>query len=365
MRTMRPNAAIAKIVAAFPGKRILVAGDLMLDRYWRGEVDRISPEAPVPIVRKLTAFAVPGGAANTACNVAALGARACLFGVTGPDDAGRELRHILAQRAIDCARISTGSERRTTVKLRVIAHDQQVLRIDEEDTAPVGARLGAEVVKRAARMMAQVDAVLISDYAKGFATAPVVKGIIDAARRRAKPVVVDPKGADVERYRGATLLKPNRNELAVLTRLPARDHEETVLAARQLLRVTGSTAIVVTEGKDGMTLFEPGRREEYFPSFAREVYDVTGAGDTALATLAVALAAGARLSDAVWLANLAAMLKKLSGDALAEELYLSIFSRLPDAEERRETAEFLARRPEGIADLAWGLLASTEFRFNH
>jgi D-beta-D-heptose 7-phosphate kinase/D-beta-D-heptose 1-phosphate adenosyltransferase len=306
---MRPNAAIARAVAAFAGRRVLVAGDLMLDRYWSGDVDRISPEAPVPIVRKVGAFGVPGGAANTACNVAALGARVTLFGVTGQDEAGAELRGMLSQRGIDCACLSIVAGRPTTVKLRIVAHDQQIVRIDEEDTSPIDASLADEVVKRAARLMPRVDAVLVSDYAKGFAIAPVIKGIIAAAVRHGKPVVVDPKGSDFERYRGATVLKPNRSELALLTGLPARQHEETMQAARQLLRLAGSTAIVVTEGKDGMTLLRPQTEEmpeEHFPSFAREVYDVTGAGDTALATLAVALAAGAPLGDAVWLANLAA-----------------------------------------------------------
>jgi D-beta-D-heptose 7-phosphate kinase/D-beta-D-heptose 1-phosphate adenosyltransferase len=303
---MRPNAAIAKAVAAFAGRHVLVAGDLMLDRYWSGDVDRISPEAPVPIVRKVGAFGVPGGAANTACNVAALGARVTLFGVTGQDEAGAELRAMLSQRGIDCAHLSVAAGRPTTVKLRIVAHDQQIVRIDEEDTAPIGASLADAVVKRAARLMPRVDAVLVSDYAKGFATAAVVEGIIAAAVRHSKPVVVDPKGSDFERYRGATVLKPNRSELALLTGLPARHHEETIHAARQLLRLAGSTAIVVTEGKDGMTLLRPDAPEEHFPSFAREVYDVTGAGDTALATMAVALAAGAALGDAVWLANLAA-----------------------------------------------------------
>lgn len=303
---MRPNAAIAKAVAAFTGKRVLVAGDLMLDRYWSGVVDRISPEAPVPVVRKVGAFGVPGGAANTACNVAALGARVTLFGVTGQDEAGAELREALIQRGIDCAHISVAAGRPTTLKLRIVAHDQQIVRIDEEDTAPIDARLGDEVVARATRMMPRVDAVLVSDYAKGFAIAPVVKGIVAAAVRHGKPVVVDPKGSDFERYRGATVLKPNRSELAILTGLPARNHEETIHAAGQLLRLAGTAAIVVTEGKDGMTLLRPDAPEEHFPSFAREVYDVTGAGDTALAMLAVALAAGAKLGDAVWLSNLAA-----------------------------------------------------------
>jgi len=303
---MRPNAAVAKAIAAFAGRHVLVAGDLMLDRYWSGDVDRISPEAPVPIVRKVGAFGVPGGAANTACNVAALGARVTLFGVTGQDEAGAELRAMLSQRGIDCAHLSVAAGRPTTVKLRIVAHDQQIVRIDEEDTAPIGASLADAVVKRAARLMPRVDAVLVSDYAKGFAIASVVKAIVAAAARQGKPVVVDPKGSDFERYRGATVIKPNRSELALLTGMPARHHEETMHAARQLLRLAEPTAIVVTEGKDGMTLLRPDTPEEHFPSFAREVYDVTGAGDTALATLAVALAAGAALGDAVWLANLAA-----------------------------------------------------------
>lgn len=303
---MRPTAALSRVIQTFAGKRVLVAGDLMLDRYWSGEVDRISPEAPVPIVRKVGAFDVPGGAANAACNVAALGARVTLFGVTGRDAAGTELRAMLRNRGIDCTHISIAAGRPTTLKLRIVAHDQQIVRIDEEATAPVNAAMAKAVVARAARIMPRIDAVLISDYAKGFAIAPVVQGIIAAARRHSKPVVVDPKGAGLDRYRGATVLKPNRNELAVLTGLPARQHRETMQAARRLLQLAGSSAIVVTEGKDGMTLLQPDTPEEYFPSFARQVYDVTGAGDTALATLAVALAAGAALSDAVWLANLAA-----------------------------------------------------------
>jgi D-beta-D-heptose 7-phosphate kinase/D-beta-D-heptose 1-phosphate adenosyltransferase len=302
---MRPNAAISKALEAFAGKRVMVAGDIMLDRYWHGEVDRISPEAPVPIVRKTGGFAVPGGAANTACNVAALGARVTLFGVTGRDETAAELRGLLTRRGIDCTHISEAADRPTTLKLRIVAHDRQVVRIDEEDTAPIEESLAIDVVRRAARMMSRVDAVLISDYAKGFALVPVVEAIIVAAARHGKPVVVDPKGADFNRYRGATILKPNRAELTAFTGLPARNREETMHAARQLLHLAGS-AIVVTEGKDGMTLLLPDGPEEHFPSFAREVYDVTGAGDTALATLAVSLAAGAALGDAVWLSNLAA-----------------------------------------------------------
>ena len=278
----------------------------MLDRYWRGDVDRISPEAPVPVVRKTATSSVPGGAANTACNVTALGAHAVLFGVTGEDETGAELCKLLRARGIDCSGVATAKGRPTTVKLRIVAHNQQVVRVDEEDTSTIDAALADRMVARIRRLMARADAVLVSDYAKGFVTPRLAGGIIEAARGYGKPVVVDPKGADLERYRGATVIKPNRIELATLTGLLVRDHEETLAAARELLRRAGETAIVVTEGKDGMTLLQPDQPETHFPSFAREVYDVTGAGDTALATLAVALGAGARITDAVWLSNLAA-----------------------------------------------------------
>jgi D-beta-D-heptose 7-phosphate kinase/D-beta-D-heptose 1-phosphate adenosyltransferase len=306
MASPLPNSSIARVIAAFAGKQVLVLGDLMLDRYWYGEVDRISPEAPVPVVRKVSAQGIPGGAANTACNVVALGATVTLFGAVGRDEAGVELRRILARRGINCSAVLTAAARRTTVKLRIMAHDQQVVRIDEEDTAPIDGSLVGQVQRRAARMLPQVDAVLVSDYAKGFVTEPLIRDVIRAARRHGKPVVIDPKGADCDRYRGATVIKPNRSELAVLTGLPARHHAESVQAGHRLLQLTGAAAIVVTEGRDGMTLLQPDTPEEHFPSFALEVYDVTGAGDTALATLAVALAAGAGMRDAVWLSNLAA-----------------------------------------------------------
>ncbi len=302
---MKPTSA-ARLLSAFDGKRVLVAGDLMLDRYWRGEVERISPEAPVPVVRKTSAYAVPGGAANTARNVTALGAQAILLGTAGRDEAGAELCRILTEGGIDCSRISVAAGRPTTVKLRVIAHDQQVVRVDEEETTALDGSLAAQVVKRARLLIPRVDAVVISDYAKGFVSTEVARGLVEAARRAGKPVVVDPKGTDCVRYRGVTLIKPNRNELAALTGLAVRNHDETMVAGQELLRRMGGAAVVVTEGKDGMTLLQPGGAARHFPSFAREIYDVTGAGDTALAMLAVALAAGAQLDDAVWLSNLAA-----------------------------------------------------------
>jgi D-beta-D-heptose 7-phosphate kinase/D-beta-D-heptose 1-phosphate adenosyltransferase len=181
-----------------------------------------------------------------------------------------------------------------------------VVRIDEEDTAPIAPAIVSELAFRAGQAIPAVDAVLISDYAKGLLVPELLGRIIAAANRCGKPVVADPKGNDCRIYAGATVIKPNRSELAALTGRPVRTHDETLAAARQLVTLMGSTAVVVTEGKEGMTLLCPGAPERQFPASAREVYDVTGAGDTVTAALALALASGATLEDAVWLSNVAA-----------------------------------------------------------
>lgn len=290
----------------FTGRRILVAGDVMLDRYWWGTVDRISPEAPVPVVRKQRATLAAGGAANTAANLVALGAAPILMGVAGRDEAGAQLRHTLETAGIDTTLLLEVRERPTTVKTRIVAHDQHVVRVDEEDTTAIAGPVMEEALSRLEPVLGGVDAVVISDYAKGFVTARLAEAVIGAARQAGKPVLVDPKGADHTRYRGASVVKPNRLELSILSRVPVRDHAETVAAARRLLPELGGAAILVTEGKEGLTLLEPGADEHHLPTFARQIYDVTGAGDTVIATLALAVAAGSTLPEAAWLANHAA-----------------------------------------------------------
>ncbi|MGA2433902.1 MAG: PfkB family carbohydrate kinase, partial [Bryobacteraceae bacterium] len=219
-----------------------------------------------------------------------------------------ELRYLLAKANVDCEPVLTDPTRPTTVKTRIIAHDQHVVRIDEEDTTPVAPRIAAEIASRAEEAMENSDAVLISDYAKGAMTPEVLRRIIQAAKQSGKPVVVDPKGHDWSIYAGATVIKPNRGELAALTGLAVRNHADAISAARRLMAAMGSTAVVVTEGKEGMTFLAPDGPERTFPAYARQVYDVTGAGDTVSATLTLALASGATLEEAVWLSNVAASL---------------------------------------------------------
>jgi D-beta-D-heptose 7-phosphate kinase/D-beta-D-heptose 1-phosphate adenosyltransferase len=297
---------IREILDRFPAVRILAIGDLMLDQYWWGIADRISPEAPVPVVRKMRASSAPGGAANSAANAAALSAAVTVIGVVGEDAAGDELRKVLSARRIECSDIITSPGRPTTVKTRILAHNQQVARVDEEDTSPLDAALSDRVARNAERVISSIDAVLVSDYAKGLLTEQVLSRVISRALAAGVPVIVDPKRSDVRLYSGATVIKPNRTELACLTGLPARNHLETIHAARSLADRMATTAVVVTEGDDGMSLVRAGMPEMHFPTAARQVYDVTGAGDTAIATLTVALAAGADLAQSVWLANLAA-----------------------------------------------------------
>ena len=279
--------------------RILIAGDVMLDRYWFGEVSRISPEAPVPVVKVERIEERPGGAANVARNAAALGAQVLLLSVVGDDEAGQTLARLL-----DDAGISTGLHRdphlATTVKLRVIGRQQQLLRIDFE-TSPAHEVLRAKLAEFEQRL-AYCDAVILSDYGKGGLAH--ISDMIRLARAAGKPVLVDPKGDDFARYAGATLLTPNRAELRAVIGSWANDAElsEKVHQLRTRLELD---ALLVTRSEEGMTLFSAaGMWHE--PAVAREVFDVSGAGDTVIATLAVMLGSGSDLAGAMRYANRAA-----------------------------------------------------------
>ena len=279
--------------------RVLVAGDVMLDRYWFGEVERISPEAPVPVVKIARSEERPGGAANVARNVSALGPHATLLSVVGNDEAGTALEKLLAGDGVQ-ASLLRDPALPTTVKLRVIGRQQQLLRIDFE-TAPSHEVLAAKLADYD-RLVQDADVVVLSDYGKGGLTH--IASMIDRARIAGKTVLVDPKGDDYARYRNATVLTPNRAELREVV---GRWKDEADLAARaQKLRADlALEALLVTRSEEGMTLFTD-KGEQTIPAQAREVYDVSGAGDTVIATLAVMLAAGATLPDAVRIANEAA-----------------------------------------------------------
>ena len=279
--------------------RVLVAGDVMLDRYWFGEVERISPEAPVPVVKIARSEERPGGAANVARNVSALGPEATLLSVVGNDEAGAALEKLLAGERVRTSLLRDPAVP-TTVKLRVIGRQQQLLRIDFE-TAPSHEVLAAKLADYN-RLLHGADVVILSDYGKGGLTH--IATMIDRARAAGKTVLVDPKGDDYARYRNATVLTPNRAELReVIGRW--KDEADLTARAQKLRADLALEALLVTRSEEGMTLFT-AEGAQTIPAQAREVYDVSGAGDTVIATLGVMLAAGASLPDAVGVANEAA-----------------------------------------------------------
>lgn len=279
--------------------RVLVVGDVMLDRYWFGEVSRISPEAPVPVVKVERSEERLGGAANVARNCAALGARVALLSVVGADEAGRTLGRLLLDAGID-AGLHQDDQLDTTVKLRVIGRQQQLLRIDFEN-APALEILQAKL-SEFERRLPECDVVVFSDYGKGALFH--IEDMIRLAQRHGKAVLIDPKGEDYRRYAGADLLTPNRGELRQVV---GRWTDEADLCRRadQLRAQLGLKALLVTRSEEGMTLFDAGGAH-HEAAVAREVYDVSGAGDTVIATLAVMLASGVDLRQALPLANLAA-----------------------------------------------------------
>jgi rfaE bifunctional protein kinase chain/domain len=288
------------LLPSFAGTRVLVVGDVMLDRYWFGDVTRISPEAPVPVLKVSRVEERPGGAANVARNIASLGAQCTLLSVVGDDEAGQCLEKILTHQGGVEALLHRDASISTIVKLRAVARQQQLLRIDFE-TPPSHEVLAAKLVEFHAKLPS-ADVVLLSDYGKGGLTH--IAEMIKAARAAGKPVLVDPKGEDYERYRGATLLTPNRSEFRDVAG-SWRDEAELNLKAEKLRAELGLEALLVTRSEEGMSLFRADS-VLHEPTQAREVFDVSGAGDTVIATLAVMIASGADLADAVRIANRAA-----------------------------------------------------------
>lgn len=280
---------------------VLVVGDIMLDRYWHGGTSRISPEAPVPVVKVEQIEERPGGAGNVALNAASLGASVSLIGLTGDDEAADALETRLSSTSIECGFVRN-TELATITKLRVISRHQQLIRLDFEDHQDQYARVSVNEKAIAALKPGQV--MLLSDYAKGAIRAPA--SMIQEARSRGIPVLVDPKGTDFERYQGATLLTPNLHEFEAVVG-ECKDDKTLIERAQRLIKTLQLDAMLVTRGEQGMTLVR-GKEQDahYFPAKAKEVYDVTGAGDTVIATLASSLAAGADLVTATALANLAA-----------------------------------------------------------
>ncbi len=295
---------VIRLLEKMRGVRVVVLGDAMLDRYLLGDTDRLSPEAPVPVVTVKETRAALGGAANVAANVAAIGARCHLVATAGDDLHGRAFREALRAAGLDDRTVLTVTGRPTTTKTRVMARGQQVVRIDEEVDAPLEPGALERITALLHEALAEADALLLEDYNKGLLAAPLITAAIAAALRRGMPVVVDPKYRHFFEYAGATVFKPNRRELeAALGAAVDLEHRDALPRALERLRVDN---LLLTLGPDGMVLVTKAQEIFHLPSIAREVYDVSGAGDTVTAWVGAALAAGATLLEAATLANYAA-----------------------------------------------------------
>ena len=287
--------------------RVLVVGDLMLDRYYDGSVDRVSPEAPVPVLHVRRSFEHPGGAANVAANIAAMESDIAIVGLMGIDDSASRLRSLLVGAGVDCDSIVTTTTIPTTTKTRLLTSHHQIARFDleEQATDPSARHM---LVHSFESLLAGADTVVISDYAKGVCHPEVCIAVISAAHRLGRPVIVDPKSVDFSKYRGATVITPNRSEAVAATGIPIHSPADAVLAARKIHQVHQIESVVITLGEQGMVLLT-NDEAILIPTQAKHVFDVTGAGDTAVAALAVCLARGIRLSQACHLANVAAGLQ--------------------------------------------------------
>jgi D-beta-D-heptose 7-phosphate kinase/D-beta-D-heptose 1-phosphate adenosyltransferase len=298
---------LLRTIARFEGRRVLVVGDLMLDQYIRGSVGRISPEAPVPVVRVTGESFIPGGAGNVVSNLAALGARVSVVGVVGEDEAGRRLLDQFREKGADVEGVCVDVDRLTTQKCRVVAERQQAVRYDRETAGPLSAATETRLLASLARELSRADAVILSDYGKGVIGPKMLARAIPAARRRRIPVAVDPKPEHFRRYRGVTCVTPNTAEAwACMRREPRAGGEALDALGREILRTLRSRSVLITRGAEGMSLFEEGGKTTHIPTVAREVFDVSGAGDTVISTFTLALAAGAPLRRAAILSNHAA-----------------------------------------------------------
>jgi D-beta-D-heptose 7-phosphate kinase / D-beta-D-heptose 1-phosphate adenosyltransferase len=301
---MQP-ARLRQILENARGKRVLCVGDVMLDRFVYGVVNRISPEAPVPVLRQTRAASMPGGAANVARNMASLGLEAVIIGVVGRDDAGEELVGLLANSPGINARLIPLQHRPTSLKTRLIAGGQQLLRLDAEEIGPPDAAAEAAVIAAIKDFAPSASAILISDYAKGLMTDAVIAAILKAAASEAIPVIADPKGQDFARYGAVDILKPNAGELAAAFTLPTGTTGEIEQALTAALLRLPAQSIIVTRAAQGMSFINSKGEVGHVSGKAREVFDVSGAGDTSLAALAAGVVAGASLQEAVDLAILA------------------------------------------------------------
>jgi D-beta-D-heptose 7-phosphate kinase/D-beta-D-heptose 1-phosphate adenosyltransferase len=318
------------ILDKFARVKVLVVGDIMLDRYWWGSVKRISPEAPVPVVDLQESTFAPGGAANVAANIAGLGGTSFLVGVIGTDHDADTLTTLLAERNVSSDSIVRVPNRPTSVKTRVIAHSQQVVRVDQETTSEFSDDDHEKIWTSIASALPNADAVIISDYAKGLLSPSLLWRLIDTARSQGKMVLVDPKGKNYSRYAGASLITPNRREAAEACNLDDDVPDMITIAGNQLLDELDLAMVLITLGEDGMTLFQKDKEPLHLATQAKEIYDVTGAGDTVIASLGVALGAGLDFVTSAKVANLAAglVVEQVGTTAVTREMLAGMIEKI-------------------------------------
>lgn len=294
------------LVGALQDKKVVVIGDVMLDVYIKGSVARISPEAPIPVVEINEADRrMPGGAANVACNITALGGQAAIIGTMGKDTAGRELVREIKRYKVDTTGMLALSDRPTTEKTRVIANTQQVVRIDREVKSALNAKQQDQVIQKAKKAIDAAHGVIFEDYNKGLLTTKVIRKLVAYAKSKKKIITVDPKFHNFFEFKGVTVMKPNMKEVTEALG-PEAVGEDFETIGFKVMKKLQCKSVVLTRSEHGMTIFEPGEPPRTIPTVAREVFDVSGAGDTVIATLTLALTAGGTLLQAAALANYAA-----------------------------------------------------------
>lgn len=297
---------IDKITGNIGKARILILGDIMLDEYLHGVVSRISPEAPVPVVEINNEQLRLGGAANVANNIRALGDEPILVGVIGEDDAGIKLSQLLKERDISREYLIDNGERRTTIKTRIIAHSQQVVRADREDTFEISSDTERQILNRVQAVAEKIAAVIISDYGKGVITASLLEKLIPFCRERNIFVAVDPKEMHFFNYRNVSVITPNHHEAGFAAGRRIKTDDDLQMVAQALLDKLKADSLLITRGEKGMSLFQSSGEADHFPTVAKKVFDVTGAGDTVISAFVSAVAAGASLKEAAVISNCAA-----------------------------------------------------------
>lgn len=313
------------------GKKVMVFGDLMLDEHIWSRVKRISPEAPVVVADVTRISHVPGGSGNVACNIATLGGIPVLIGLVGQDSSGDKLTNALKNLDIPTNHLIKNNLRPTILKSRVIAGSQQVVRVDREDKTPLQAELSEKVLKQAISLVPKVDAIVISDYGKGLVSNRNCQEIIKAAKKHKKPILIDPKGSDYKKYKGATIITPNLGEAEVASGIKILEDKSLFKAGEILLKSVDSPYVLITRSENGMSLFSNKEQPHHVPGIPKEVFDITGAGDTVIAVLAMSLSAGISIKDACHLANIAGSIK-VTKIATQPVYYNELFEALEEKE---------------------------------